>query len=292
MGMLEGAAVATVTPFKPDGGIDTGFIYSHMQFLNDGGVQGVVPVGTNGEFPSMTTAEKKQVLAAAAGAKGDLFIIAGIGSCNLAEAIELADFAAGVGADAVLAVPPFYYSDVEEDGVAAYYLALLERVQLPLFLYNIPQYSGIQITDRIIERLRGHPRLAGIKDSAGDAERTRSLVERYPELRVFGGSDTQTGEALVNGAAGVISGVGNFFPELLRDTWEASLIDVGVKEAAGRVRDARMIIRQYPWIAATKYCLSLRGLPETGVRLPLVELDAARKQEIAGLLKRDFGELL
>ena len=292
MDILEGAAVATVTPFKPGGGIDTGHIYSHMQLLMKGGVQGVVPVGTNGEFPSMTTAEKKQVFAAAAGAKGNMFMIAGVGSCNLAEAVELADFAAGVGADAVLAVPPFYYKDVDESGIVDYYLRLLDRIELPLFLYNIPQFTGLEITDRIINELKDHPGLAGLKDSAGEPERTRRLVDAYPDLKIFGGSDTRVGQALSVGAAGVISGVGNIFPELLRDVWEASLIDEGLDEAAQRVRDLRLIIKSFPWIAATKHCLTLRGLPQTNVRPPLSDLDEAQRRELDRRITDGFGEYL
>lgn len=291
MGRLEGVAVATVTPFNSDGGIDTGYVYSHVQMLVDAGVQGVVPAGTNGEFPSLTMPEKKQVFAAAAGAKGDLFMIAGIGACNLSEAVELADYAAGAGADAVLSVPPFYYSDVENSGLADYYSRLLDRVEIPLLLYNIPLYSGIEITDALIDRLLEHPRLAGIKDSGGDLMRTRGLIERYESLKIFGGSDSQVEEALAAGAVGVISGIGNFLPELLRDAWGASLIDVGLKGAAGRIRDARQLIKAFPWIAATKHCLTLRGMPVTGVRPPLSNLSDDQKDRLTASAIEEFGDL-
>lgn len=290
MAMMEGMAVATVTPFKPDGGIDTGYIYKHMQFLEAAGIQGIVPAGTNGEFPSMTMAEKKQVFAAAAGAKGGLFMIAGIGSCNLSEARELADYAAGVGADAVLSVPPYYYSDVDDSGLAEYFLNLLDSVEIPLFLYNIPQYSGTEITDALVDRLLGHARLAGIKDSGGNSQRTRALVDKFQGLKIFGGSDSLVGEALAAGASGVISGVGNFLPELTRDAWEASLIDVGLERAAGKIKGARSIIKRFPWIAATKYGLSMRGMPETGVRPPLSGLSEPQRNEFATLIMEDFAD--
>lgn len=285
LGEFAGVAVATITPFGPGGGdIKPDFIAAHLEMLKREGVHGIVPVGTNGEFPSLTLDEKKRVMEAAAREKGDLYMIAGVGSCSLAEVIELAAYAARAGADAALVVPPFYFKDVTAPGIVEFYRRVLDGSEIPVFLYNIPVYSGVVISDEIIDPLAGHPKLAGIKDTGGDPERTRVLVERYPDLRIFGGSDSLVGDTLATGAAGVISGVANVFPALLRQAWDARAGRGEPGSAAGTVRDVRKVFKSFPWVAATKYALKVRGFPETFVRPPLTDLSPAQKRKLEGSL--------
>lgn len=281
MDRIAGIAAATVTPFGPGGNeIDLDFIAAHLEILRREGVHGVVPAGTNGEFPSLTMEEKKRVLATMAGAREDLFLIAGAGSSSLPEVIELVNFAAGIGADAALVVPPFYFKDVAAPGIIEFYRRVLDSTDLPIFIYNIPMYSGIVISDEIIDSLAVHGNLAGIKDTGGNPERTRELVERYPELKIFGGSDSLVGDAIAAGAAGVISGVANVFPGLLRRVWDERKVGGNWEEAAGEVAAVRKVFKACPWVAATKYALKLRGLPEAFVRPPLTDLTPAQKQEM------------
>lgn len=285
MGEIAGAAVATVTPFGPGGrDINLDFIASHLDLLRSEGAQGIVPVGTNGEFPSLALDEKKRLLAAAGRDKGDLFLIAGVGSCCVAEVIELADYAADAGADAALVVPPFYFKDAGPPGIVEFYRQALKSIELPVLLYNIPSYSGITISDEIIDSLAEHPNLAGIKDTGGNPETTRRLVRKYPHLKIFGGSDSLVGDAIAAGAAGVISGVANVFPGLLRQAWDARAGGADGKDAAGRVRAARQVFKSFPWIAATKYALKLRGFPETFVRPPLMDLTGEQKRDLESRL--------
>lgn len=285
MSGISGVAVATVTPFGPGGSrIHYGLISGHLEMLAAAGVHGFVPVGTNGEFCSLTLEEKKRMLLSAGRAKGPLFMMAGVGSCSLPEVLELIDYAADAGADAVLIVPPFYFKDVEQAGIVEFYRHVLEGTDLPVFLYNIPVYSGIVITDGIIDALLGHPNLAGIKDTGGDPERTRDLVGKYPQLKIFGGSDSLVGEAVEAGVAGVISGVANAFPGLLNDAWMARSSDDGISAAAVKVNSARRALTRFPWIAATKYALRLKGLPEIHVRPPLVDLTDDQKVELEAQL--------
>jgi dihydrodipicolinate synthase/N-acetylneuraminate lyase len=252
--------------------------------LEAAGVHGFIPAGTNGEFSSLTLEEKKRVLLSAGRAKGSLFMMAGVGSCSLPEVLELLDYAADAGADAALVVPPYYFNDVEETGIVEFYRRVLDGTDLPVFLYNIPVYSGIVITDGIIDSLLGHANLAGVKDTSGDPERTRELVNKYPHLKIFGGSDSLVGEAVSGGAAGVISGVANAFPSLLYDAWMARSSEEDVAVAADKVRSARSALTRFPWIAATKYALSLKGLPEIHVRPPLVDLTGDQKIDLEGIL--------
>lgn len=283
---ISGVAVATITPFGPGGlKLDTGFIAAHLELLEHEGAHGIVPVGSNGEFPSLTMAEKKKVLKAAAAARGGLFLLAGAGSSSLPETLELLDFAAAVGADGALVVPPFYFRDVSTAGVVEFYRGVLGHTSLPVFLYNIPMYTGIPITNEIVDSLLDYSNLAGIKDTGGDPSRTRELVRRYPHLRIFGGSDSLTGQAIETGAQGVITGVGNVFPGLVRAVWDARRGGGDVSAPAAKVRAVRQVIKSLPWIAATKYGVSLRGLPETFVRPPQVDLSRKQKQEMKDRLE-------
>lgn len=281
MSGISGVAVATVTPFGPGGSrIHYGLIRGHLEMLAAEGVHGFVPVGTNGEFCSLTLEEKKRMLLSAGRAKGSLFMMAGVGSCSLPEVLELLDYAADAGADAALVVPPYYFNDVEQAGIVEFYRRVLEGTDLPVFLYNIPVYSGIAITDGIIDSLSGYSNLAGIKDTGGDPARTKELVKKYPKLKIFGGSDSLVGESVLAGVAGVISGVANVFPGLLNEAWMARSSDGELTIAAARVNAARRAITRFPWIAATKYALRLNGLPEIHVRPPLVDLTDDQKVEL------------
>lgn len=281
LGNIAGVAAATITPFGPGGNdIDPDFTIAHLDMLKREGVHGVVPVGTNGEFPSLTMDEKKRVLATVAGARGDLFLIAGVGSSSLADVIELVDYAAGIGADAALVVPPYYFKDASTLGIIEFFSRVLKSTDIPIFIYNIPMYSGIVISDEIIDALTGHRNLGGIKDTGGEPERTRQLVARYPQLKIFGGSDSLVADALNAGAAGVISGAANVFPGLLREVWDGRKSGGNWQDAAVMVKAVRQVFKSYPWVAATKYALKLRGLPETFVRPPLTDLTVEQKQEM------------
>lgn len=278
MAKIGGVAVATVTPFRDSGEIDYVYIEKHLELLQREGAHGIVPVGTNGEFPSLTLEEKKRVIDAAGASRGELFMMVGAGSCSLPEVVELLEFAQDAGADAALVVPPFYYRDASVAGIIEFYRAVLESTGLPVFLYNIPMYSGIAITDEIIGALAGNRNFAGIKDTGGDPARTAALIARYPGLKIWGGSDSLMEEAVGAGAAGVISGVANIYPGLVREMWEARSDQAALGQAAARVRAVRGAIKEIPWVAATKYGLKLRGLPVTRVRPPQVELTGEQKE--------------
>ncbi|MBE0428845.1 MAG: dihydrodipicolinate synthase family protein [Thermoleophilia bacterium] len=282
---IGGVAVATITPFKSGGDeIDYGMIEKHLELIGREGAHGIVPAGTNGEFPSLTLDEKKKVLEVAAAARGNMYMIAGCGSCSLPEVLDLVSFAQDSGADAALVVPPFYFRDAGEDGIISFYRRVLSATSLPIVLYSIPMYSGLAISDRMIESLLDHGNLSGIKDSGGDPARTRELIGRYPQLKIFGGSDSLAGEAVAGGAAGLISGVANAFPGLIRDLWEARG-GRGDAAAVGRkVSDVRKVLAAFPWVAATKAALELKGLPESHVRPPLLDLTGKQKEELKAAL--------
>lgn len=282
---VSGVLVATITPFRCGSlEIDYGLLEKHIEFLGQEGAHGIVPAGTNGEFPALTLEEKKKVIEVAGAARGDMFLMAGCGSCSLPEVLELVACAEDAGADAALIVPPFYYSDVGEQGVIAFYQMVLDAAGIPIFLYNIPMYSGVAITNGMIDALMEFPNLGGIKDTGGDIGRTSELVERYAALKIFGGSDSQAAASLGAGAAGIITGAGNAFPGLLREIWDARDKKQSLLEAGQKVKSLREALTAFPWVSATKYAVSLRGLSQTCVRPPLADLTDEEKMELRGKL--------
>ncbi len=210
---FKGVVAAIFTPFDDDDRVDLAYMRDHIRFIEEHGAHGIVASGTNGEFWAMSTEERKAVFETCAAARGGLFMVAGTGAGSLTETIELTQFAESAGADAVMVVPPYFFHMATEEGLIDYYKRVFDSVSLPIFLYNIPQCSGIRITDSIIQALEHYPHLAGVKDSSGQLPSTLHYIEAFPKLRVFVGDDHQVLSALTAGAVGHITGHARRLPE-------------------------------------------------------------------------------
>ncbi|MBC8077706.1 MAG: dihydrodipicolinate synthase family protein, partial [Chloroflexales bacterium] len=193
MAELSGVICATLTPFVSSvGPVDYDWIEPHLRFLEAGGVQGIVPLGTTGEAASLGVGERERILDLILERRGDLFVIPGTGCASLPETVTLSRYALEQGADAVLVMPPFYYKDVPEAGVLDYFRALCDSLpsDARVLLYHIPRNTGVPIAPAVIEGLlHSHPKqFFGIKDSSGDAPHTANLIARYPQLQIYSGS--------------------------------------------------------------------------------------------------------
>jgi len=284
---------AAVTPLT-EGGREVllDFVPQHLTYLEHRNADGVLTLGTNGEGPSLSLAERKQLIDAVITHRGRLRVFAGTGCAALPETIELSRYALERGADAVMIVPPFYFKDVPATGLAAYYAQVLDALpaERKVMLYNIPDVSAVEITDGLVETLlaRYEDRLLGIKDTSGDAARTKRYIERFPQLAVYNGSDGNLAAVAGAGIAGAISGSANVFPDLI--AWVLRAHDTGGDVAAAQagVDRVRALIGKYPAHAATKRLLHLvAGLPLTYVRPPLRDLT----DEEAASLAREAAEL-
>ena len=282
---FKGIVAAMLTPFDDDDRVDLVYMKNHMRFIEEHGAQGVVASGTNGEFWAMTTDERKAVFETCAAAKGGLFMVAGTGASSLAETIELTRFAESVGADAVMVVPPYFFPNVSEEGLIDYYKRVFDSVSLPIFLYNIPQCSGIKITDNLIRALEHYPHLTGVKDSSGQLPSTLHYIEAFPKLKVFVGDDHQVLSALTAGAAGHISGMPNAFPTLTTDVYKAFAAGQDAAEQQIRLSMARRIYSCFPEFAVNKYVMSRRGFPFRHCRLPLEDLTDEQKRQFEQLMR-------
>lgn len=291
---LKGIIVATVTPFTRGGAeVDIGWIPQHLRFLEERGISGVLPLGTNGEGPSVSLAGRKQVIDAVLAYRGGLAVVAGTGCASLPETIELSRHAIERGADAVIIVPPFYFKDIAPSGILNYYRAVFRAIppEGRVLLYNIPSLSGVEIEDGLVDALQSEfpQQLLGIKDTSGSLEKTQHYIARYPKLKIFSGSDELLGPCLKAGVAGAISGLANAFPDMAVAIHRAHERGGDVEAAQAKFSKMRVFTRKYPMHSATKHLLHVfGGLPLTYVRPPLAELTP----EEATALEREARALL
>lgn len=282
---FKGIVAAILTPFDDDDRVDLEYVRRLVRFVEDGGCQGFVPSGTNGEFPSMTLDERKALIETCAAAKGGLFMVAGTGCSNLKDTVELTRFAESVGSDAAMVVPPYFFFYATEQGLIDYYKRVFEAVSLPIFLYNIPQCSGVRITDGLIRALECYPHLAGVKDSSGRLESTLHYIEAFPNLKVFVGDDHHCLSALTAGGAGHITGLPNAFPRICADLYRAFAAGEDAAGYQARLSMARHIYSAFPEFALNKYVLSLRGFPFRHCRPPLTDLSSEQKARFEALMR-------
>jgi len=284
-----GCYTALITPFKGDV-VDVAAFESFVEWQITEGVHGLVPCGTTGESPTLTPEEHGDVIARAVKvAKGRVKIMAGTGSNSTAEAIEYTKHAEKVGADAALVVAP-YYNKPPQEGLFQHFKAVAAATSLPIFIYNIPGRSVVNITDTTLARLAEIKNIAGVKDATGDLARVATLRHLVGDRLVqFSGEDMTPIGFNAMGGRGVISVVSNLVPKLSAQIQELSL--------AGKYEEAREVhAKLVPLISAmfvetnpmpVKYASSLMGKTDGSMRLPLVvptaETQSTVRAAMAGL---------
>jgi 4-hydroxy-tetrahydrodipicolinate synthase len=189
--------VAAVTPCTSNGKFDQALYKELMPFLKQRGADGVVVCGTTGEFPSFSVAERKRIAEAALKHRSGLDVIVQVGTPNLPETLELLAHAAANGASEVLCIPPFYFKNPSVAGLTKYYSHVLEAARIPVHLYHYPGVSAVPISLELMHNLEHYPKLAGIKDSTGNAEGYAAFVKEFPKLNMMTGTDNNlpTGKA-------------------------------------------------------------------------------------------------
>lgn len=286
MANLGGVISAMLTPFVSDvGPVDYEWIPGYMRFLEQGGLHGVLALGTTGEGPSMSISERERALDMIIEHRGGLFVLAGTGCASLTDTIALSRFAADRGADAVLVMPPFYIKQPSDAGIVGYYRALCDALPADarVMLYNIPQVTGVPVTPAIIDALlESHAgQIYGLKDSSGNWDNSKMLIERYPQLHVYTGSDKLISQALAGGAAGAITALSSAFPRVARAVYDAHHAGGDVAAAQARLTALRNLVDPVNTPPALKAALAWTSdLAPTSLRLPLVPLP---EEEVAKL---------
>jgi len=278
---LEGTYTAVVTPFTRDGAIDWAAFDRILQDQLAGGVNGVVPCGTTGESPTLSSAEQREVIArTVAVTKAKATVIAGVGSSSTAHAIDLAKQAESAGAAAVMVVVP-YYNKPTQDGLVRHYTAIAKAVTCPLVIYNIPGRSGVDLGVEAMARiLDAASNVVATKEATGNVIRAQQLTSRFgARLTVLSGDDALTLPMISVGARGVISVASNVLPaEVTRATklaldWDARACDAHLELLP--FYEALFI---EPGVASAKALLAERGLCQNVLRDPMTPLgEGARK---------------
>lgn len=270
----QGVYTALVTPLTEGGDVDYALFRTLIDWQRQHGVAGVVVCGTTGEGTSLSVDERERAIATVREYAPDLKVIAGTGCANLPETIRLGRFAQQQGCDAILVIPPFYYKGVSDEGLVAYYMKLLDSVDMPTLLYNYPELAGVDITPAVVEGLLDYPHLLGLKDSSGNWETVLSFLLRFPRLQIFVGAEELLADALASGAAGCISGLANALPELIASIDSASRRREDTTALNERLMAVIEAVDAVPFIPAIKQICVWRGLPKMAVRPPLRDLSA------------------
>lgn len=278
------------TPFSTrDFSIDFEFIRKHLEFLQEKSINGVLVLGTNSEFPSLSIEERKNIIAWVAKFRGNLKMIVQTGTSSFVETIELSNYAIEKGADALLLCAPYYFKNVSELGLIDYYFQIFNRVNFPTFLYHMPQVTQVPITEKVIESLLSFSHFLGLKESSGQWETTKKYVEKFRQLHIFVGNDALFTDALKLGAAGCITAVCNSIPELPVSVFHTFRNGDDTTYAQNQLTAFRKFLQKFSFQPATKYILELRGFPNCSVRPPLTNLTEAQKREVErGLIDLGF----
>src|SRR5690242_8780446 len=202
--------VAAVTPCDAKLNFDAALYRDLMPFFKERGADGVVVLGTTGEFPSFSVAERKRAAEVALKNRSGLRMIVQVGTSNLPETLEMLNHAQANGADGVLVIPPYYYKNPTLDPLVKHYSAVLEASKIPVYLYHIPGTSAVPISHELLHKLEHYPNLAGIKDSTGNAEGYTAFVKDFPKLDMMSGTDNNIPYALAHDMGAIQMG-GNLF---------------------------------------------------------------------------------
>lgn len=283
--MFEGAYVAIVTPFTKDNRVDYDKLKELIELQIQGGMDGIVPVGTTGESPTLNNEEHKKVIETAVETcRGRIKVIAGTGANSTSEALELTGSALRAGADGTLQVSP-YYNKPNQEGLYRHFSAIAD-LGLPVILYNIPGRCGIEIAVDTVARLAQHPNIKAVKEAAGSVPRVSQILELC-DLCVLSGDDPLTLPMMAVGAKGVISVAANVAPQPVADLVHAAL--------DGRWKDARHLHKIYFRLFSdmfldtnpipVKAALAMMGQIEETYRLPLCALRPDLKNRLADTLR-------
>ena len=285
--MFTGAMVALITPFQ-DGEIDFETIDELIDFQLEGGIDGIVPVGTTGESCTLSHDEQKKVMARIVDVVGGQTpVIAGAGSNSTAEAIELTTFAKKSGADATLQVTP-YYNKPTQTGFYEHFKAIAEAVDLPMVLYNIPGRCGAGMTPETIARLAKIENIVAIKEATGSLDQASEITLRC-DITIISGDDSLTLPLTSIGAKGVISVVANIVPADVKAMTD--LILEGDLVSARQWHRKLLVLCKSMLTLAThpipiKAALAMLNMAPEELRLPLTPLEKDKRL----LLKKSLAE--
>lgn len=290
--MFTGAMVALATPFQ-NGELDLETLDELISFQLENGIDGIVPVGTTGECPTLSHDEHKQVIERVVKAvAGEVPVIAGSGSNSTKEAIELTEFAKKIGADATLQVDP-YYNKPTQEGFYQHFKTIAETIDLPVVLYDIPGRCGAGMTpDTIVRLAEDVENIVALKDATGKLDHVSEIATRC-DITIVSGDDSLTLPIASVGGKGVISVVANIVPADVKAMTD--LILEGDLVQARQWHNKLFALSKGLLSLATnpipiKAAMAMLNMASEELRLPMVPMDESKKAVLRQALK-DYGLL-
>jgi 4-hydroxy-tetrahydrodipicolinate synthase len=284
--MFKGAITAMVSPFKA-GRLDETRLREQIEFQIQSGIDGLVPVGTTGESPTLDFREHERVIELTVQTShGRVPVIAGTGGNATTEALGLHQFAKDVGADACLSVNP-YYNKPSQEGLYHHFMTLADKVKLPIVLYNIPGRTGITMSAQTVARLFKHENIVAIKEATGSVDMA-SEIRSLCEIPILSGDDSLSLPLMCLGGAGVISVASNIIPGEIKQ-----MTKLGLEGSFARA--AGIHHKLFPFIKSLfldgnpvgiKYAMKLAGMDSGELRLPLWEASEATKKTIEAEMRK------
>lgn len=287
--MFAGVYTAIVTPFKKDGRVDEPALRKLVDYQIEGGVQGLVPMGTTGESPSLNIEEHNHVIDVVVNqAGGRVLVIAGTGSNCTDEAIIMTRHAKQAGADASLQVAP-YYNKPTQEGFFKHFSKIADSVDIPIIVYNIPGRTGKNIENTTMLRLAKHKNIVGVKEASGSIPQMMDLIHKKPtDFVVLSGDDNLTLPLMAVGGKGVVSVASNFVPDKMAAMVQAALKEDWVK--ARKLHYQLLPLFKAIFIETNpipiKAALAMKGMIEEVYRLPMCPMSADNRKKFIQVLKQ------
>lgn len=282
---LTGLGVAIVTPFCADGSVDYTALRRLIRYVTEGGVDYLVVMGTTGETPTLTPEEKREVLRVAKEENGGrLPLVVGIGGNNTATVIKTIAECDTEGVDAILSVVP-YYNRPAQRGIYEHYAAIARSTEIPIILYNVPSRTGVNmLPETTLALARDFDNIVAVKEASGNIEQIRQLINERPKgFNIISGDDSLAISVIEAGGEGVISVAANAFPGYFSKMLAASF--AGDKELSysmwEQTRAAVKMLFTEGNPPGVKAALTIKGLIENNLRLPLVPVTNALYRELA-----------
>ena len=286
---IEGIIPAVVTPFDDNEDVDEGGFREILNYLIDSGVHGLFPVGSQGEFFSLTNEEKKRLMdIAVEETRGRVFVMPNTGAITTRESIELSQYAEKAGADCVSIITPFFISPDQRE-LHEHIKAICESVKIPVLCYNNPgRTGGVALTPATLARLAEEvPNFAGIKDSSGDLTQVAEMIRLCPpDFKVIMGRDSLIYGALTYGAAGAIAATANVAPKLIVEIYQACREGDydRAKECQRKLAPLRSAFGLGSFPVVVKEALTMMGLPGGRCRKPIQPLSEEKRAQLRDIL--------
>jgi 4-hydroxy-tetrahydrodipicolinate synthase len=286
---LDGVFVPHVTPFTHGGELDLVGLRTCVRFWLEGGVSGLVPCGSNGEAPYLSREERRKVVETVVNeVSGKVPVVAGTGSMSTRDTIQFTKDAKDLGADAALVVTPFYFK-LSNREIVEHYRTVLEAVDLPIVIYNVPKFTGFSLDPTVVSQLASeHENVTGVKDSSGSIGTMTEIIRLVGDkISVLAGSAEVALPTLMLGGRGAVIAVANVFPKLCSRLYEAFRNGdyAGASMLQRRVSFANeVLVKRHNQLSAIKEALRLQGLPSGYPRSPALPLEGEERKDIEDLM--------